>query len=225
MGRNQFLTLGGFYKKIDKPIEEALFEQATFVFNTTFINVPEATLFGGEFEYRTRFQMPISGDWWDEKEWLFSLNYTYTNTEISVKAGDTIIDPFSGAALDATSFGLDGASLQGTPEHIANAQFGWEGEKDQFTILAGWVDDRILQRGDPTSINGVPDVIESPGVQLDVVYKRDVVIAGADFTFGISARNLLGTDHEEYQISPNGRTEFDTYKRGQSFSASLTAKF
>ena len=225
LGRNQFLTLGGFYKKIDKPIEEALFEQATFVFNTTFINVPEATLFGGEFEYRTRFQMPISGDWWDEKEWLFSLNYTYTNTEISVKAGDTIIDPFSGAALDATSFGLDGASLQGTPEHIANAQFGWEGEKDQFTILAGWVDDRILQRGDPTSINGVPDVIESPGVQLDVVYKRDVVIAGADFTFGISARNLLGTDHEEYQISPNGRTEFDTYKRGQSFSASLTAKF
>ena len=161
----------------------------------------------------------------ENREWLFSVNYTYTQSEIVVNPGDVIIDPFSGAERDATLFGLDGAQLQGTPEHIANAQFGWEGDNDQFTILLGWVDERILQRGDPTTLGGVPDVIEKPGIQLDAVFRQDVNIHGTDFTIGLSARNLLGTSHQEYQLSGLGRTEFDTYERGRSLSASLTAKF
>ncbi|GJL90715.1 TonB-dependent receptor domain-containing protein [Hyphococcus sp.] len=224
LGRNQFLTLGGFYKEIDRPIEEVLFEQASFVFNSTFINSPKATLYGGEFEYRMRFDIGMN-EFTKAREWLFTLNYTYTKSKIVVNPGDQIIDPFSGALRDATLFGLDGAQLQGTPEHIANAQFGWEGERDQFTILVGWVDKRILQRGDPTTLGGVPDVIEEPGIQLDVVFRQDITIHGTDFTIGLSARNLLGTDHEEYQLSGLGRTEFDSYKRGRSLSASLTAKF
>ena len=67
--------------------------------------------------------------------------------------------------------------------------------------------------------------MEKPGVQLDAVYRHNVNIAGQDFTIGLSARNLLGTEHQEYQNSSLGRTEFDTYKRGRSLSASLTAKF
>ena len=224
LGRSQFLTLAGFYKEIDRPIEEVLFEQASFVFNTTFINSPKATLYGGEFEYRTRFSIGMN-EFTENREWLFSVNYTYTQSEIVVNPGDVIIDPFSGAERDATLFGLDGAQLQGTPEHIANAQFGWEGDNDQFTILLGWVDERILQRGDPTTLGGVPDVIEKPGIQLDAVFRQDVNIHGTDFTIGLSARNLLGTSHQEYQLSGLGRTEFDTYERGRSLSASLTAKF
>ncbi|MEO1135908.1 MAG: TonB-dependent receptor [Pseudomonadota bacterium] len=224
LGRNQFLTLAGFYKKIDKPIEEVLFEQASFVFNTTFINSPEAQLFGGEFEYRTRFGIPWN-DWFDRRDWLFSVNYTYTNSEIIVNEGDTVINPFTNEFEDASLFGLDGQPLQGTPEHIANVQFGWEDEDDQLTVLLGWVDERILQRGDPTSVNGVPDVVERPGIQLDVVYRQDVMIAGTEFTIGLSARNLLATEHQEFQESGLGRTEFDTYDRGRSLSASLTARF
>lgn len=227
LGRNQFITLAGFYKEIDNPIEEILFEESTFRYNTTFINSPKANLYGGEFEYRTRFGISWN-DWFDRREWLFSLNYTYTKSEIEVKEGDQITDPFSGNLVDATLFGLDGAPLQGTPEHIANAQFGWEDEDDQLTVLVGWVDERILQRGDPTQLGGVPDVIEKPGVQLDVVYRQDIVVAGTEFTIGLSARNLLGTDHEEFQLSDateSGRTEFNTYERGRTLSASLTARF
>jgi len=228
LGRNQFLTLAGFYKKIKNPIEEIQFETSTFVFDTTFINSPEAQLFGGEFEYRTRFDSPVSNPWFERREWLFSVNYTYTNSEIKVQDGDTVINPFSGVAQDAALFGLDGAPLQGTPEHIVNTQFGWEGEDDQFTILLGWVDERILQRGSPTDGGGVPDIIERPGIQLDAVYRYDVNIWGTDFTIGLSGRNLTGARHQEYQLSnatESGRTEYNTYDRGRSLSASLTAKF
>jgi outer membrane receptor protein involved in Fe transport len=45
-------------------------------------------------------------------------------------------------------------------------------------------------------------------------------------TLGLSGRNLLDEDHVEYQESAAvGRTDINTYERGQSFSVSLTAKY
>lgn len=225
LGRNQFLTLAGFYKKIENPIEEIQFESTQFEFDTTFINSPEAQLYGGEFEYRTRFDSPISGTFFENREWLFSVNYTYTGSEIKLQEGDTVRNPFSGAEVDAFLFDLDGKPLQGTPTHTANAQFGWEGDDDQFTILVGWTGERILQRGSPAAAGGIPDVVEEPGVQLDAVFRQHVEIHGTDFTIGLSARNLLGTEHREFQRSGLGETEFNTYARGRSLSASLTARF
>lgn len=227
LGRNQFATLAGFYKKIEDPIEEIQFDTSTFQFDTTFINSPSARLFGGEAEYRTRFNMPFDGVFFQNREWLFSLNYTYTNSEVQAAAGDLIFSPFgSGGLIDASLFGLDGAQLQGAPEHIVNAQFGWEGDNDQFTLLFGWVDDRVLQRGFPSPGSELPDVIEVPGIQLDAVFRQNLTLFGADATIGLAARNLMGTDHQEFQNSSViGRTEFNTYERGRSISASLSATF
>jgi len=227
LGRNQFATLAGFYKKIEDPIEEIQFDTSTFQFDTTFINSPSARLFGGEAEYRTRFNMPFDGVFFQNREWLFSLNYTYTNSEVQAAAGDLIFSPFgSGGLIDASLFGLDGAQLQGAPEHIVNAQFGWEGDNDQFTLLFGWVDERVLQRGFPSPGSELPDVIEAPGIQLDAVFRQNLTLFGADATIGLAARNLMGTDHQEFQNSSViGRTEFNTYERGRSISASLSATF
>ena len=64
-------------------------------------------------------------------------------------------------------------------------------------------------------------------MQLDLVYNRDFLVSGREFTLGLSGRNLLDEAHEEFQLNEGelGRTEFNTYDRGQSFSVSLTAKF
>jgi outer membrane receptor protein involved in Fe transport len=227
LGRNQFTTLAGFYKKIEDPIEEIQFDTSTFQFDTTFINSPRARLFGGEAEYRTRFSMPFDGVFFQNRDWLFSVNYTYTNSEVQADPGDLIFSPFgAGGLIDASLFGLDGAQLQGAPEHIVNAQFGWEGDKDQFTLLFGWVDERILQRGFPSPGSELPDVVERPGIQLDAVFRQNLILFGAEATIGLAARNLLGTEHQEFQNSSViGRTEFNTYERGRSISASLSATF
>lgn len=226
LGRNQFLTVAGFYKTIENPIEEIQFETASFVFDTTFINSPQARLYGGEAEYRTRFDLGWN-DWFARRDWLFSMNYTYTESEIRLKDGDTIINPISGIPQAAEVFGLDGAQLQGTPKHIANMQFGWEGEYDQLTVLFGWVSERILQRGSPTDGGGIiPDILERPGAQLDVVYRYDIELFRTPVTIGLTARNLLGTRHQEIQQSAGlGETDYYTYDRGRSLSASLTARF
>ncbi|MEM9706231.1 MAG: TonB-dependent receptor [Pseudomonadota bacterium] len=227
LGRNQFVTLAGFYKQIDNPIEEVIFEQASFVFGSSFINSPEADLFGVEFEYRSEFQMPIDNEWIGRRDWLFTVNYTYTNSEVSAEEGEFIpFSPLNGQLVDASTIGIDGRELQGTPEHIVNTQFGWEGENDQLTILLGWVSERILQRGYELPGTRIPDIIEEPGVQLDLVYRYDIDLFGQPMSLGLSGRNLLATRHEEFQISDEvGRTDFNTYDRGRTFSASITARF
>jgi outer membrane receptor protein involved in Fe transport len=225
LGRNQFITLAGFYKTIERPIEEILFTTTGDSFDTTFINSPRARLFGGEAEYRTRFDI-LWNEWMGRRQWLYSVNYTFTQSEVIAEAGDLVINPLSGLSEDAALFGLDGQPLQGTPKHIVNSQLGWEGDADRFTVLIGWVSDRILQRGSPTG--GIPTVFETPGLQLDAVYGIDIQLFGADATIALSGRNLLGASHQEFQLSPataDGRTEFLTYERGRSLSASLTARF
>ena len=226
MGRNQFVTVAGFYKDITNPIEEVQYSTASFVFETTFINSPKAELYGVELEYRTKFEIPLPGEFFDAREWLFSTNYTYTSSEVQVSAGDLIFDPVLGASRDAELFGLDGSVLQGTPENILNLQFGWESDLDQLTLLVGFVDDRVLQRGFGEGNLALPDVVEEPGTQVDLVYRRNFVIGGRDLEFGLSGRNLLDEQHVEYQESEGlGRTNFNTYDRGRSLSASISAKF
>ncbi|MAK62227.1 MAG: TonB-dependent receptor [Ponticaulis sp.] len=227
MGRSEFVTLAGFFKEIENPIEETQFSTSTFVFETGFINVPKAELIGAEFEYRTRFDIPFGGDFFLDREGLFSVNYTYTKSEIVAGSGDTIINPLTYQAQDATLYSVDGEQLQGTPENILNLQLGWESDVEQLTLLLGWVDERILQRGVASASGALPNIIEDPGFQLDLVYNRDLMIAGRDFSLGLRARNLLNEAHEEFQISEGGlgRTEFNTYDRGVSVSASVTAKF
>lgn len=226
MGRNQFITVAGFFKDITNPIEEVQYSTASFVFETTFINSPKAELYGLELEYRTRFEMPLPGAFFDAREWLFSTNYTYTSSEVQAAEGQLIFDPVLRTPRDAALFGLDGSELQGTPENIVNLQFGWESDVDQLTLLVGFVDDRILQRGFGEGSFALPNVVEEPGTQVDLVYRRNFSIGGRDLEFGLSGRNLLDEQHIEYQETEElGRTNFNTYDRGRSVSASISAKF
>ena len=227
MGLNQFVNAAAFYKELENPIEEYRSSPSDFVFETSFINSPKAELYGIELEYRNRFEMPLEGQFFADRDWLFSANYTYTSSEIIVDDGDVIFEPILGTNLSATSFDIDGAQLQGTPENILNVQFGWESDVDQLTLLLGWVDERILQRGRAGGVLDLPDVVEDPGVQLDLVYRRTFEVRDHEVTLGLSARNILNEDHVEFQDSGGdiGKTDFNTYARGTSLSASLTAKF
>jgi outer membrane receptor protein involved in Fe transport len=225
MGRDASLTLGGFYKEVENPIEESLFSTTTFGFDTTFINAPHATLSGGEFEFRRYFQLPIeSSSWLSERDWLLAFNYTYTKSEVEAKPGDTIADPITGLPTDASLFIVDGSPMQGSPENIVNLQTGWRSPTDELTLLLGWVDERILQRGIPGPA-GRPDVIEDPGIQLDLSFRRYFEIRGAELTLGITGRNLLDEKHVEYQRSDNLVTDFNTYDRGRTLSVSLSSRF
>lgn len=218
-GREQFVTLGAFYKEITNPIEEVVIRVDRY--QTRFINAPEATLQGAELEYRAKFAMPFDIPLLTDADWLFSVNYTYTKSEVNAGPGSTVISPIDFREVPASFFELDGTQLQGTPEHIANLQFGYETMDSQLTLIAGWLDERILRRGQ----GSVEPVIEHPGFNVDLVYKRMFEFGGADMTLAFTGRNLTGEVHDEFQIYDRGQNNVDRYPRGQVFSVSLTADY
>jgi outer membrane receptor protein involved in Fe transport len=218
IGRNQFITAAAFYKEIVNPIEEVIVRlERSF---TRFINAPEATLLGGELEYRTSYDLPFETGFFADTKLIFAANYTYTSTEVVAGAGATVVSPIDFRVVQASQFSLDGTQLQGTPENIANLQIGYEKDNQQLTLLIGWVDERIARRG----LGTVPTVIEQPGTNIDLTFKQDFKIGDAEWTFGFSGRNLLDEDNQEFQNSALGRTEYNTFKRGRSFSLSLAMK-
>jgi outer membrane receptor protein involved in Fe transport len=229
-GRNQFVTAGAFYKQIDNPIEEVVISPNGTDILTRFLNAPEATLYGAELEYRTNFELPFELPILNDATWLFAVNYTYTFSEVSAEGNvvNVSVDPAPAGQptplAPATRFIEDGSPLQGTPEHIANMQFGFETDHQELTMLVGYVSERISRRGSPGTGN-VPTVYEEPGVNLDLVYRYRFDVGGNQFTLGLSGRNLLDERYIEYQESNLGRTNFNTYDRGQSFSVSLTANY
>lgn len=223
-GSGQFVTGGVFYKQIENPIEEVVTEPSTFNYLVRFINAPRAVVQGAELEYRQTFDSPIAAPGFTAPTLFVAANYTYTKSEIEAGAGDTVINPLTGVETPASVFGIDGAQMQGTPENILNLQFGIEDDDVQLTLLVGWVDTRILQRGFGAG-GGLPDIVEDPGVNVDLVYRQDFTIGGTNVTLGLSGRNLLDEQHREFQESDAGDLEVNTYDRGRTFSASLSAHF
>ncbi|MBY0562951.1 MAG: TonB-dependent receptor [Hyphomonadaceae bacterium] len=232
-GRDRFVTGGLFYKTIDSPIEEVVISPNGTDILTRFLNAPQATLWGVEADFRTRFEMPFElPGFFSTAEWFFGANYTYTNSEVTAGEDDIVInvsvDPAPAGqpapTAPARNFITDGSQLQGTPEHIANLQFGFDTEATQLTLLVGYVSERISRRGDPTGAN-VPTVFEDPGILVDLVFRHNFTVSGTDLSLGLSARNLLAEPYTEYQNSDLGQTDFNSYERGTSFSASLTARF
>lgn len=218
IGRNQFVTAGAFFKQIDNPIEEVIVRlERSF---TRFINAPQAELYGAELEYRTTYELPFETGYFADAKLIFGANYTYTKTKVVAGEGSTVISPIDFRPVRASQFALDGTPLQGTPENIANLQIGLEKPNQQLTLLVGWVDERIARRG----LGTVPSVIELPGTNIDLVFKQDFKIGAREWTLGVSGRNLLDEDNQEFQISNLGRTEYNTYQRGRSFSISLSLK-
>jgi len=225
--RHQYLTAGVFYKDLDKPVESVVVLTGDQR-QQSFLNAPSATVYGVEAEVKKYFEFPDNGSSFiANKRWLFQANYTYSKSEVTVEAGDSVRTLGGGGAPESAAFFIqDGSPLQGQSEHVANLQVGWEDEtaRSQATIIVNYVSERITARGAGAAGSREPDYIQDPGVFLDFVYRKDFDYAGRDYGFALELRNLLNTDYDEFQELGN-KIRINNYELGSSASVSLTARF
>ncbi len=221
----QRVSLAGFYKKIDKPIEAFI---TGGDLTTTFANAPEARLYGAEVEAVKYFDTaPIfgGGAFWANRRFVAVANYTFSRSRLSVAATDTV--PVFGAASSiATDYFRDGDPLTGQSDHIANLQLGLEDTESlsQQTILLTYASDRVVSRG----LNGSPrqpDVIERPGFRLDFVAREALDFMGRPVELKFEARNLTARKHEEFQAAGANRIEVNSYALGRVFSLGISTTF
>lgn len=225
--RQQFVTFGAFYKDMDKPVESTIVAITNTDKQQSFLNAPQAIIYGAEIEAKKYFEFPDSGtDFIANKRWLIQANYTWSDSEVRVDAGDTVVTPGNTVPQPADFFIEDGSRLQGQSEHVANLQLGWEDDtaRSQATFIVNYVSERITARGAGAAGNREPDYVQDPGVFLDFVYRKDFTAMGRDLGVALELRNLLGTDFDEYQELGN-KIRINNYDLGSSASLSLTARF
>ncbi|KPM15903.1 TonB-dependent receptor domain-containing protein [Citromicrobium sp. WPS32] len=227
-GQGSRVSLAGFYKSIDNPIEA--FSQFTDNSqSTSFANAPKAELYGAEAELVWNYDLYDLGGFFESKRALLIANYTYTQSQIQVKPGDQTFIFITGVGAsprDATSLFRDGDPLTGQSDHLANIQVGFEDidRLSQVTLLFSYASNRVTSRLGQNA-GGLPDVIEKPGARLDLVIRQGVELGGVPLELKFEARNLTGTDNYEYVANESGRVDVNSYQVGQSFALSLSAEF
>lgn len=219
----QRFSIAGFYKDIDKPIEQFTgFNDNTT--ETSFANAPAAVLYGAELEVQKYFPLDerFGDSFLGERRVVVIGNYTYTESEIQIKPGD-MVSVYGTATQPATNFFVDGSPLTGQSDHIVNLQLGLEkaGGLSQQTILLSYASDRVTSRGP----SGLPDLHESPGLRVDLVARESFTLFNRDMELKLEARNIFGEDYEEFQERAGNRVYFNRYDIGTSFSASVTFNF
>ncbi len=222
---DQRLSVSGFYKKIKNPIESYVFVLADDLV-TSYANAPEAQLYGAELELQKYFDLGAEGGWFGNRRGVVIANYTYSHSKLKVNAADSVAIYPQAAATSATDFFRNGAPLTGQSDHLVNLQLGLENTErlSQQTILLSFASNRVVSRG----LNGtepLPDVIEKPGVQLDVVLREGVQVAGKEVELKFEARNLLRTRHQEYQDNGTNRIQINSYDVGRVFALSAGITF
>jgi outer membrane receptor protein involved in Fe transport len=230
-GRDQFITAGVFHKDLQNPIVEYILPEGETL-ATSFINGPEATLTGFELEYEQTFALGdfISGDFWQDAELFVKANYTFTNSEMTAGANDTVIvaNPSAGQPVasveTASGYIADGQTLQGQSEHLANLQIGWEEDNTRTALLFNYTGERT--RALANVARGLPEVVEEPPFMVDLVHSRSFETNdGGAFDIRFAVRNILGEDYSASQSSSGTQFVVDSYDIGTTFSLSLTRTF
>jgi TonB-dependent receptor len=221
--RDQRLTAAGFYKSIDNPIETFTSITTDSVANSSFANAPSATLYGVEFDVQKYFPLEGISDapFWQSRRAVIIANYTYTQSEIKVGAGDAVV--VNGQTLVASDFFVDGAPLTGQSDHLINFQIGLEDQDklSQQTLLLTYASPRVTSRGP----SGQPDIREKPGIQIDFVARQGINLFGREIDLKFEARNLTGRTYQEVQEAGDNRVFLNRYKLGRSLSLSASVKF
>lgn len=218
---DQRVSVAGFYKEIDRPIE-AFAGFSDNKVTTSFANAPKAELYGGEVELQKYFGLYDWGGYFADRRVVIIANYTYTKSKIKVGDGD-LVSVFGTTPQPASNFFRDGTPLTGQSDHIANLQLGLENTErlSQQTFLLTYASKRVVSRG-PV---GLPDIIEKPGLRLDFVARENISFLGQDIDLKFEVRNITGQKHEEFQSNGTNRIDINTYDVGTSFSASALIKF
>lgn len=222
-GRDERLTVSGFYKNITNPIETISFVTGGAI-QTTFANAPKATLYGAELDVQKYIPLDTLGSsFFETRRVLVAVNYTYTKSKIKVAAGDTTVFPFTGETVAATEFFRDGQPLTGQSDHVANLQLGLsstDGLSEQ-TILLNYASNRATNRGP----SGQPDLVERPGFRLDVVLRQGFKVFGKTIEAKAEARNLTNTRYQEFQSLNGSRIDNNTFDLGRTFTLGASITF
>lgn len=197
----EVFSLGGFYKKLDEPIEQVFIAAASTAYS--FQNADEAMIVGVEADAQFglgRIAPALQ---------LFSAsaNYSWIHSDVTVRSGSifeptNLMRPLEGQASYVLNAGLNWANLSGVEAGLFFNRFG-----ERLTAAGG---------------SGVPDLYEQPRNSLDASIGFPL-LSGAKAR--VRATNLLDAEYL-FSQSANGITQVQRlFSTGRTFSVGISWEY
>jgi outer membrane receptor protein involved in Fe transport len=191
------ISIGGFYKQFDKPIEMIILPSSTGI--RSYTNAEAAETYGIEI---------------DGFRWLDfisdKLEGFYVSANLSLIESSINIDPLQAGVLTNTN-----RRLQGQADFIWNVQLGYDNEYNQRASLVYHITGEKIRE---VGILGAPDVLDQPYGELDFIFTR--LFNKGQWEFEFKGKNLLNMKRETLQ--GNG---FDVNSWHNGTSASVGIKY
>jgi len=212
-GASGHLSVTGFFKRMDQPIENILFRYSDVTFNhllSTPYNTPPTDVKGLSASFRTGLDFIADADWL--KSFSFFAGGTWQKADV----------PNGPIRTGATPF-LAAHSLSGSPDYTVNAGMVLQYPRiPSLTVLYQRTADYISAVGsaptihleDNHSVSTVPDYRVKGRDQLDIQVSQKFFRSRIELVAGVN--NLTNSAYIEYQ-DLNGNKKFDkplslTYK-------------
>jgi len=200
-GAGEILSIGGFYKDLDEPIEQVFIQAASTAFS--FQNADKATVIGLETDAQLRL-----GRFMEALEFVsVQGNFSYIDSNVDVRADGgfdptSLERPLEGQAEYVLNAGINYADLRGLEAGVFYNRFG-----DRLTAAGG---------------GGVPDIYERPRNSLDASLGFPLP---AGVKASVKATNLLD-DAFVFEQALNGFSQLQRqYSLGRTFSVGLSWEF
>ncbi len=214
------LSVGAFYKILEDPIEKfnaTLSPDGTPIWTAssdfvTFLNTPEATVWGIEFEARQNLAFIEP----NLKPFSLGLNAAYISTQVPIQP------EIQDMKFMATGEWVEERPLYDQSPYIINADLSYDNERSgtTVTLAAYYAAERLA-----LVVNNGWDVYEQAAPSLDLIVSQRL---GRGWKAKFTARNLLNPDIlQSYAVSGPTDREFiySSYTRGTTFNLSLSYEY
>jgi outer membrane receptor protein involved in Fe transport len=209
-----FLTIGGFYKNFDNPIEMNLFP-ASNGWDFKAVNSVKATNYGAELEFRKSFANLGGTSRFMNVVRNFSLSFNGSYIFGQVEKNDDYVRDKKRALFGQSPYVIN------TGLYYQDDIRGWSG-----SLLFNMFGKRIVIVGTPT----IPNVYEMQEAFLDFTLSKRF---GENFTVKFGAKNLLDTEviyRQTFDVTIDNQDEVRTqdirrYSPGRSFHLTFSYVF
>ena len=192
----EVVSIGGFYKKLERPIEQVFIATASSAYS--YQNADEGRLYGVEFDARKRL------DFVGLDAFTGQFNLSLIDSEVEVREESFFIPT------------NQRRPLEGQSPWVVNAGLLWTSPfADDIGLFYNVFGERVTAAGG----SGIPDIYEQPRHQIDLTWKRPLT---AGVRLKVKAENLLDEPYLFEQEGNGIRLMQRRYEVGRTISVTLS---
>lgn len=203
-GSGEILAVSGFYKIFKDPIVTKITDAVNLLYSWE--NVPEATVYGVEFEVRERLDILHES----LRNFLIGANVSFINSKVDIDQAE--LERIKVYEPDASST----RQFQGQSPYIINANINYDDYENGFSASLYY--NVFGRRLTAVGSAGAPDVFEEPFHLLNMSISKSLIY---NLTLDVAVNNILNSKETKLQEFKGEEYIYTSHNNGTSVTFGL----